>query len=131
MFVLVACPENALLDSRDFYKPVVTPLELEIALGTDGRSWTGDYSTDFALLLLHADDVNDVVADAVDATDGAPGSNLQRRGLGLCVLPSNEASGGEAEGQEAQDGNSQSDDEDAPQFSLVTGGLMSMPRRSR
>jgi len=31
LFVLVACPENSLVDSQDFYKPVVTPFEMEIA----------------------------------------------------------------------------------------------------
>ena len=31
VFVLVACPENSLLDSQEFYKPVVTPFEMEIA----------------------------------------------------------------------------------------------------
>jgi diphthamide biosynthesis protein 2 len=32
MFVIVACPENSLIDSKDLYIPVVTPHELEIAL---------------------------------------------------------------------------------------------------
>ena len=32
MFVLVACPENSMIDSKEFYKPIVTPFELEIAL---------------------------------------------------------------------------------------------------
>ncbi len=32
IFVLVACPENSLIDSKDFYKPIITPFELEIAL---------------------------------------------------------------------------------------------------
>lgn len=31
LFVLVACPENSLVDSQDFYKPVVTPYEMEVA----------------------------------------------------------------------------------------------------
>ncbi len=31
IFVLVACPENSLLDSQEFYKPVVTPYEMEVA----------------------------------------------------------------------------------------------------
>lgn len=31
LFVLVACPENSLVDSQEFYKPVVTPFEMEIA----------------------------------------------------------------------------------------------------
>ncbi len=32
VFVIVACPENSLVDSKDFYKPIITPYELEIAL---------------------------------------------------------------------------------------------------
>ncbi|EOB08895.1 Diphthamide biosynthesis protein 2, partial [Anas platyrhynchos] len=31
IFVLVACAQNSLLDSSDFYRPVVTPYELELA----------------------------------------------------------------------------------------------------
>jgi len=43
-FVLVACPENSLLESREFHAPIITPLELEIALGA--REW-GFYSMNF------------------------------------------------------------------------------------
>ncbi|XP_065192022.1 2-(3-amino-3-carboxypropyl)histidine synthase subunit 2-like [Sycon ciliatum] len=50
VFVLVACPESTLIDSDDFYKPVVTPYELEVAC-MRSREWTGDYVTDFRLLL--------------------------------------------------------------------------------
>ncbi|RIB17975.1 hypothetical protein C2G38_2086957 [Gigaspora rosea] len=28
----VSCPANSLLDSKEFYRPIVTPFELEIAL---------------------------------------------------------------------------------------------------
>ncbi|KAG8677998.1 Diphthamide biosynthesis protein 2, partial [Ceratobasidium sp. 395] len=44
-FVLVACPENS-----EFYRPIITPFELEIALGED-RSWTGEYVLDFDRIL--------------------------------------------------------------------------------
>ena len=37
VFVLVACPENSLLDSSQFYKPVVTPYEMEVAC----NRWAG------------------------------------------------------------------------------------------
>ncbi|OWF34913.1 2-(3-amino-3-carboxypropyl)histidine synthase subunit 2-like [Mizuhopecten yessoensis] len=55
VFVLVACAENSLLDSSDFYKPIVTPYELEIACNTD-REWTADYVTDFRSLLPGGED---------------------------------------------------------------------------
>lgn len=65
-WVLVACPENALLDglgpavpdSKAYPVPVVTPFELEIALssaeGSDnagGRHWDGTYILNFRELL--------------------------------------------------------------------------------
>lgn len=50
VFVLVACPENSLIDSKEFYRPVVTPFEMEIACCPD-RQWTGNYETDFRQLL--------------------------------------------------------------------------------
>lgn len=31
VFVLVSCPENSLVDSQEFFKPVVTPYEMEVA----------------------------------------------------------------------------------------------------
>ncbi|TKA52166.1 hypothetical protein B0A53_05010 [Rhodotorula sp. CCFEE 5036] len=48
-FVLVACPENSMVDSKEFLRPIVTPFELELALTS--KAWTGDYILDFAQLL--------------------------------------------------------------------------------
>ena len=50
IFVLISCPENALIDSKELYEPVITPSELEHALLQD-RQWTGTYSADYADLL--------------------------------------------------------------------------------
>ncbi|KAJ8305915.1 hypothetical protein KUTeg_016460 [Tegillarca granosa] len=50
VFVLVACSENTLFDSSEFYKPVITPYEMEMACNTN-REWTGDYVSDFRQLL--------------------------------------------------------------------------------
>ncbi|XP_064415501.1 2-(3-amino-3-carboxypropyl)histidine synthase subunit 2 [Latimeria chalumnae] len=50
VYVLVACPENSLLDCSEFYRPVVTPYEMEIACNR-AREWTGEYITDFRDLL--------------------------------------------------------------------------------
>ncbi|KAJ3084854.1 Diphthamide biosynthesis protein 2 [Rhizoclosmatium hyalinum] len=49
VFVLVACPENTLVDSKDFMQPIVTPYELELALVAN-KEWTGAYETDLAKL---------------------------------------------------------------------------------
>ena len=50
IYVLVACPESCLLEQSEFYRPVVSPLEVEMACN-QAREWTGDYSTDFRDLL--------------------------------------------------------------------------------
>ncbi|KAJ7230710.1 putative diphthamide synthesis protein-domain-containing protein [Mycena pura] len=49
-FVLVACPENSLVEAKDFLRPIVTPFELEVALQAE-QSWTGRYVLDFGRLL--------------------------------------------------------------------------------
>ena len=35
---------------QEFFKPIITPFELEIAISAD-RSWTGEYILDFGRLL--------------------------------------------------------------------------------
>lgn len=50
IFVLIACPENSLLDSTEFYRPVVTPFEMEVACNKN-REWSEEYVTDFRHLL--------------------------------------------------------------------------------
>ncbi|KAJ3163445.1 Diphthamide biosynthesis protein 2 [Geranomyces michiganensis] len=82
-FVLVACAENSLLDSREFLKPLVTPFELEMAL-VDGRDWTGEYVTDLSVLdprletgvqetvAARADRDYKVAGDDGDASDEEP-----------------------------------------------------------
>lgn len=59
-FVLIGCPENNLFTSRDFYKPLLSVFEVEMALNV---AWTGElapnYSVDFRDILpagrLHRD----------------------------------------------------------------------------
>lgn len=50
IYVLIACPENSLLDSSEFYKPVVTPFEMDVACNK-ARDWSEEYVTDFRRLL--------------------------------------------------------------------------------
>ncbi|KAM5540108.1 hypothetical protein V8D89_006248 [Ganoderma adspersum] len=50
VFVLVACPENSVLDAKEFLRPIVTPYELEVALQPT-QTWTGRYVLDFEQLL--------------------------------------------------------------------------------
>ncbi|NXA31454.1 DPH2 synthase, partial [Eudromia elegans] len=74
VFVLVACAQNSLLDSGDFYRPVVTPYELELACNP-ARQWTGNYLTDFRDLLPGACTHVELPA-AVGAEEAVPDVSL-------------------------------------------------------
>lgn len=51
-WIVIGCWESSLIDSKDFWKPVLTPFELELALqGDDERVWTGEWSSDFQKIL--------------------------------------------------------------------------------
>lgn len=49
-FVLVACQQNTLMDSKEYFKPIITPYELHLAL-SENEEWTGQYKTDFREVL--------------------------------------------------------------------------------
>ncbi|KAJ7764908.1 putative diphthamide synthesis protein-domain-containing protein [Mycena metata] len=92
-FVLVACPENSVVEARDFLRPIITPYELEVALQAE-QSWTGRYVLDFERLLAES-------GAAADAPNSASGENR--------------------EGEKAEDEGEGEDDLDQPVFSLITG----------
>ena len=51
-WVVIGCWESSLIDSKDFWKPVLTPFELNLALKKDGdRIWTGEWRSDFQSIL--------------------------------------------------------------------------------
>ena len=57
VFVLVACPENSLLDTRDFLRPVVTPWEMMLAVQAHGGkevAWSGAYVLDLERVMRDA-----------------------------------------------------------------------------
>ncbi|KAI6011824.1 putative diphthamide synthesis protein-domain-containing protein [Pisolithus marmoratus] len=49
-FVLAACPENSLIESKDFFRPIITPHELKVALLPEG-TWLGRYILNFDHLI--------------------------------------------------------------------------------
>lgn len=54
-WVVIGCWESSLVDSSDFWKPIITPYELELALQSDAeRVWTGQWSSDYQPLLEKA-----------------------------------------------------------------------------
>ncbi|PKY02495.1 putative diphthamide biosynthesis protein Dph2 [Aspergillus campestris IBT 28561] len=51
-WVVIGCWESSLVDSKDFWKPVITPFELELTLkGDEERVWTGAWQSDFQSVL--------------------------------------------------------------------------------
>ncbi|KAL3632228.1 hypothetical protein CASFOL_025212 [Castilleja foliolosa] len=46
VFINVSCPQTALLDSKEFLAPIITPYEAMLALER-GRQWTGAYVVNF------------------------------------------------------------------------------------
>ncbi|KAJ0091966.1 hypothetical protein Patl1_26695 [Pistacia atlantica] len=50
VFITVSCAQTALLDSKEFFAPVITPFEAMLAFGR-GRQWTGAYVMEFRDLI--------------------------------------------------------------------------------
>jgi diphthamide biosynthesis protein 2 len=52
-WVVIGCWESSLIESKDFWKPIITPFELTLALkGDSERVWTGEWSSDFQAILI-------------------------------------------------------------------------------
>uniref|UniRef100_A0A7N0VLP5 2-(3-amino-3-carboxypropyl)histidine synthase subunit 2 n=1 Tax=Kalanchoe fedtschenkoi TaxID=63787 RepID=A0A7N0VLP5_KALFE len=49
VFIYVSCAETALLDSKEFLSPIITPFEATLAF--TGRQWTGEYVMEFGKLI--------------------------------------------------------------------------------
>ena len=51
-WIVIGCWESSLIDSKDFWKPVITPFELEMALKSDSaRVWSGEWTSDYQKIL--------------------------------------------------------------------------------
>jgi diphthamide biosynthesis protein 2 len=51
-WVVIGCWESSLIESKDFWRPMITPWELGIALqGDEERVWTGAWEADFEHIL--------------------------------------------------------------------------------
>ena len=49
IFVMVADPQGMILDSKEYYAPIITPFEAHLAF-SGVTEWTGNYSLDFSSL---------------------------------------------------------------------------------
>ena len=110
-WVLVACGENSLVEAhKEFLKPIITPWELEVALGE--REWlaasevddgTGERKQGYTL------DFTDVLSSGAQEADAAQAN-------GADAFP-----GDTGDRQDASSGEVFGDDPDGPIFSTATG----------
>lgn len=71
-WVVIGCWESSLVDSKDFWKPIITPFELELALQPDDkRIWTGAWESDYQKIL----DAENPNGTSVPADSNATRSN--------------------------------------------------------
>ncbi|KAI4642857.1 hypothetical protein J4E93_006926 [Alternaria ventricosa] len=105
-WVVIGCWESSLIESREFWRPMITPWELGVALmGDEERVWTGRWEGDFQRVL------DEGVGDVKEKT----GSNVQ-----------------EGEGEGDANGDYDSEEESAPpEFDLRTGRYVSHARPMR
>ena len=78
VFVMVSCELTALMDSRDYMQPIITPYEASIAFSS-GKMWMGEVKLDFASVpppALTADDASD--EPEFSLISGELGSNAPR-----------------------------------------------------
>ena len=69
-WVVISCWESSLIDSKDFWKPVITPWELTLALQSDAeRVWTGEWVSDFDRILADARQTTTLRRDAPTALE--------------------------------------------------------------
>nr|OQO31829.1 hypothetical protein B0A51_00731 [Rachicladosporium sp. CCFEE 5018] len=109
-WVIIGCWESSLVDSGEFYKPVITPFELEVALQGDGkRQWGGEWVGDFGSLLNR----DRTAVDGTNADDG-PG-----------YVADTEDSGA---GSSSAHWDDEESDDEPPEFDLRTGKYVSRSR---
>lgn len=109
-WVVVGCWESSLVESGEFYRPLITPFELALALQRDGeRVWDGSWVGDFG---------------SVKALSSEPAWAIEK----VVETKVGEAEAGGEKSAEIQD-DSASDPESAPpEFDLRTGRYVSHTR---
>ncbi|RDL31010.1 uncharacterized protein BP5553_09799 [Venustampulla echinocandica] len=109
-WVVLGCWESSLLEG-DFYAPVVTPFELELALQKDGeRVWSGEWRGDFESVLWTGG-TSDVVGNGGEKKEVDDGSLI-----------------GEKQQQDDEDNDESEEESQPPEFDLRTGRYVSHSR---
>ncbi len=76
-FVLISCPFSSLYDLKDFYKPVVTPYELEIAF--ENKEWKNYIEIDLPNILREELDLKSAQSNANQEEEEFKGSGLKTK----------------------------------------------------
>jgi diphthamide biosynthesis protein 2 len=108
-WVVIGCWESSLIEGKDFWRPIITPFELSLALKSDAeRVWTGEWTSDFQAILENTDTPAEARPND-DKVGEAPGEN-----------------------QPVDGGDFDSEEESAPpEFDLRTGRYVSHSRPMR
>lgn len=115
-WVVIGCWESSLIEGHEFWKPVITPFELELALQRDEeRVWTGRWRSDFSELLLGGRDGAEVDGTSTPASSRPDKSDSHN--LTTNEEASNHDDDGDSEAESAP-----------PEFDLRTGRYVSHSR---
>ena len=93
-WIVIGCWESSLIESKEFWKPIITPFELELALQDDSsRVWTGEWTSDFQTLLHDTSHTSIRGHDHLDDSHSEGDSKLPQFSLrtGKLVSPTWEA----------------------------------------
>jgi diphthamide biosynthesis protein 2 len=107
-WVVIGCWESSLVEGPDFWKPVITPFELEVALGGEGsRVWGGEWVGNWEGLIEKDEPKADDTA--VRTAEGDKGVE-------------------EINGDSSSNWDDQPSDDEEPEFDLRTGRYVSHSR---
>ncbi|KAK0713167.1 putative diphthamide synthesis protein-domain-containing protein [Lasiosphaeria miniovina] len=114
-WVVIGCWESSLVeDDAGFYRPVITPFELDVALANDEtRVWTGEWW------------------GGIEAVKPAPDQESEGPKPHGGGIEAQEDGGADKEAEEREDGGIDDEESEPPQFDLRTGKLISHSRPMR
>lgn len=102
-WVVIGCWESSMIDNRDFWKPIITPFELELVLQGDARVWTGEWKSDYQALL-----------------DRQESAQVEQENGGN--------TGADTVSEHQQEDETSEEESEPPEFDLATGKLISVSK---
>ena len=116
-WVVIGCWESSLVESKDFWKPILTPFELGLALkGDNERVWTGDWRSNFQEI-LDAAEMNEAGQD-MNGSGNEAGQKEMAESSSISLV----------QNVGNQDTETDSEESAPPEFDLRTGRYISHSR---